>query len=301
LRLVADDDKDGGVLCADLSAMTVLHGGPELEAARRGALGADPLRADADVDAAFNKIATSKRSIGFALMEQSIIAGVGNIFRAEILAAARVHPDTPCAAIDRPTFDTIWAHAVAQLRSGFETGSIVTANRPGLVRTPTDPSARRIVYNRASCAACGARVVSWDINARTAYACVACQKPGAAGGGGARAKAAPATVFASACAPPTKAEAAADPSTLTVAALKQVLADAGQPTAGKKADLVARVRALAAGPGTAGLVPASAAAAAAEKAAAGEKRNVEHVPQAADDATAAPITPSPRKRRVKRA
>ena len=305
LRLVAEDEDAGGVLCADLSAMTVLHGGPELEAPRRSSLGADPLRSDADVDATFAKLHTShaKRSIGFALMDQAVVAGVGNIYRAEILAAARVHPDTPCAAIDRPTWDVIWGHAVKQMQTGFETGSIVTANRAGLTQCEANPSARRIVYNSARCARCSGRVVSCHINARTAYACVACQplKSGAV----ASAAVKPSTVFASACAPPTAAEAAANPEMMKVAALKQLLQAAGAPTGGTKAVLVARVRALGAPTaGTEGLKPASAAAAAAEKAAVGEKRNVEHVPQGAEDATVGvPVTPSPAKakRRVTKA
>ena len=304
LRLVAEDEAAGGVLCADLSAMTVLHGGPELEASRRSTLGADPLRSDADVDAAFAKLHNShaRRSIGFALMDQAVVAGVGNIYRAEILAAARVHPDTPCAAIDRPTWDVIWGHAVTQMQTGFETGSIVTANRAGLTQCEANPTARRLVYNSVRCAHCNGRVVSWQINARTAYACVACQ-PLRSGHVATAVK--PSTVFASACAPPTAAETAANPETLKVAALKKLLQAAGAPTGGGKAVLVARVRALGAPKaGTEGLKPASAAAAAAEKAAVGEKRNVEHVPQGAEDATVGvPVTPSPAKakRRVTKA
>lgn len=306
LRLVADaDDGRGGVLVADLSAMTVLAGGPEVEAARRAVLGADPLRADADPDAAFEALARSSKSIGHCLMDQQITPGVGNIFRAEILAAAGVHPDLPARAVPRPVFDSIWRHAVAMMRASFETGSIITT---GGVATPADAGARRIVYNRAACAVCGARVVSWDISGRTAYACETCQPRPAKAEAAAKVRAA--TVFASGCAAPSAAEAAADPAALTVASLKARLAAAGAPTGGRKADLVARVKGLSGGggsggalptPGTAGLVPASAAEAAAEKAAAGEKRNVEHVPQDADDATAGmkPITPSPRKRRAR--
>lgn len=48
-------------------------------------LGHDPLREDADGEALWEIVHNSKKSIGAILMDQTIIAGVGNIFRAEIL------------------------------------------------------------------------------------------------------------------------------------------------------------------------------------------------------------------------
>ena len=92
-------------LMVDVSAMTVLHGGPEVEAARRSVLGADPLRPDADPEALRARVKQSKPSIGFLLMDQAFFAGVGNIYRAEILAASRVHPDTPAAAVSDAALD----------------------------------------------------------------------------------------------------------------------------------------------------------------------------------------------------
>lgn len=48
-------------------------------------LGHDPLREDANGEALWEVVHNSKKSIGAILMDQTIIAGVGNIFRAEIL------------------------------------------------------------------------------------------------------------------------------------------------------------------------------------------------------------------------
>ena len=50
----------------------------------------------------------SKKPIGLVLMSQDMLAGVGNIYRAEILYKAGVHPEQPSASIDRPTFELIW-------------------------------------------------------------------------------------------------------------------------------------------------------------------------------------------------
>jgi endonuclease-8 len=41
-------------------------------------------------------------------MDQSMIAGVGNIYRAEILFKAGVHPELPASSVSREQFDCIW-------------------------------------------------------------------------------------------------------------------------------------------------------------------------------------------------
>ena len=52
------------------------------KAARK--LGEDPLREGADAEAVWAKVCASKKSIGALLMDQTVIAGIGNIYRAEV-------------------------------------------------------------------------------------------------------------------------------------------------------------------------------------------------------------------------
>ena len=59
-------------------------------------LGQDPLRADASPEALWERVRRSKKSIGQLLMDQSCFAGVGNIYRCEILFKAGVHPQVWC-------------------------------------------------------------------------------------------------------------------------------------------------------------------------------------------------------------
>ncbi|KAG2430005.1 hypothetical protein HYH02_013833 [Chlamydomonas schloesseri] len=98
----------GAGLVAHLSAMTVAHGGPAFYVTKAAALGQDPLREDADKEVLWAKVQKSKKPIGLVLMDQTLIAGVGNIYRAEILYKARVHPEAPAASISREQFDRIW-------------------------------------------------------------------------------------------------------------------------------------------------------------------------------------------------
>jgi formamidopyrimidine-DNA glycosylase len=69
-------------------------------------------------------------------------AGVGNIYRAEILYKSRVHPEQPGNTISRATFDVIWGHCVDLLQRGFSSGSILTVD-PEDAKTLGKPWTRR--------------------------------------------------------------------------------------------------------------------------------------------------------------
>ena len=57
-------------------------------------IGPDVLRSDANPDLAFKKISKSKSSIGSLIMNQSVMAGIGNIYRTEILWRQALHAET---------------------------------------------------------------------------------------------------------------------------------------------------------------------------------------------------------------
>ena len=77
-------DLRGAITCALVT--------PEQRAAVVARLGPDPLRADADPGRAWARISRSPRSIGDLLMDQAVLAGVGNVYRAEALFRHRLHP-----------------------------------------------------------------------------------------------------------------------------------------------------------------------------------------------------------------
>ncbi|KAH8047605.1 hypothetical protein JL721_12158 [Aureococcus anophagefferens] len=223
----------------------------------RRKLGEDPLRDDADPERLWGKVAASKKSIGALVMDQSCFTGPGNIYRAEILFKAGVHPDRPGNSLSRdecdPAFDLIWHHTVELLKRGYATGSILTVDKEDERKYG---QIRRYIYNKAKCPKCGSRVVSWDIAARTAYACETCQPKRAAEEAPAtpakkrrpadeapkpaakRAKKKAHVPFLSHCAPE-----AAD-SRKTVPELRAALKARGAATSSLKADLVARLAAL---------------------------------------------------------
>lgn len=145
---------------------------PAIEALTRR-VGPDVLRADADPDRAFARIAKSRAPIGRLIMDQAVMAGIGNIYRTEVLWRQRVHPDTPGRAIDRATFDRIWADAKALLAIGVKRNAIVTVE--GAAPSRSRYRERVNIFNKEACPACHGPVRRFEIDNRRAFVCDDCQ------------------------------------------------------------------------------------------------------------------------------
>jgi formamidopyrimidine-DNA glycosylase len=161
-------------IVADLTAMTLQHGGMELYNDKRKKLGEDPLRDDADPEKLWTRVQKSNKSIGALIMDQSYFTGPGNIYRCEILFKAGVHPDKAGKDLEKSEFDMVWYHTVALLKRGYETGSILTVD-PQEALAFGKPRMRRYIYNTSHCPRCTSPIKTWQINNRTCYACGRCQ------------------------------------------------------------------------------------------------------------------------------
>src|SRR5215217_7860164 len=71
-------------------------------------LGPDPLRPRADGARAYGRIAASRTAVGALLMDQSVLAGVGNVYRAELLFRHGVSPFRPGRAVDPELWSRMW-------------------------------------------------------------------------------------------------------------------------------------------------------------------------------------------------
>ena len=91
-------------------------------------IGPDVLRKDADPDKAWARISKSRVSIGQLLMDQSVLSGIGNIYRSEILWRQGVHPKRSGSAVTRDEFDRIWTDAVQLLEIGVKHNAIITVD-----------------------------------------------------------------------------------------------------------------------------------------------------------------------------
>jgi formamidopyrimidine-DNA glycosylase len=142
-------------------------------------LGADPLRRDADPMHAFEKLRRRRLAMGAILLDQSVVAGIGNVYRAELLHRAGLSPHREARRLEEYEWVGLWDDTVRQLRAGARSGRIVTTEREHRER-PTG-RARGVdahyVYKRAGlpCRRCGSMVVADEMAVRTIFWCPGCQ------------------------------------------------------------------------------------------------------------------------------
>lgn len=158
---------------------------PDDEAAVHATLGPDPLR-DESGDAAWARITRSKKSIAALLMDQAVLAGVGNVYRCEVLFRHEIDPMTPGERLRRESWEAIWADLRRLLPLGVATSRIVTL--PEQVEQVETALAKgeevhlterdSFVYKRTGepCLVCGTPVSATDVAGRTLYWCPKCQR-----------------------------------------------------------------------------------------------------------------------------
>ena len=139
------------------------------------ALGPDPLRPDADRDAAVTALLASPRPVGAVLLDQAVVAGVGNVFRNEALHELGVHPATASRALNREQGEQLWSVLHRMMSQAVEDGRIVTVDAPDRLSLPEAEA--RHVYKQQHCRDCGAPVEVSEIGGRTAYTCPVHQLP----------------------------------------------------------------------------------------------------------------------------
>lgn len=142
-------------------------------------LGPDPLRPDADPDRAWRRISKSQTVIGALLMDQAVLAGVGNVYRAEVLFRHGIHPDRPGAKVSRAEWDAIWEDLVTLMAVGVEAGvmHVVRPEHDHGAPSYAEDRPRTYVYRRVgeACRVCGTPVLHAQLKARNVFWCPVCQ------------------------------------------------------------------------------------------------------------------------------
>ena len=147
-------------------------------------LGPDPLRKDADPMRAWRRISRSHRPIGDLLMDQAVLAGVGNVYRAEVLYRHRIHPLRPGNTLRVGQWRAMWDDLVTLMAEGVRTGRIDTV-RPehtpeAMGRPPRqdDHGGEVYVYRRTGqpCLVCESTVRTGVLVGRNIFWCPQCQR-----------------------------------------------------------------------------------------------------------------------------
>ena len=177
LRLMTD------ATCADLRGPTacVLQT-PDEMLATVAKLGPDPLVGDVDEGEERFVAAVRRRAVPIALllMDQAVVSGIGNVYRAELLFRAQLNPHTPGRDVPEATVRALWRDWVRLLAIGVETGQMMTMDdlSPEQYRAAmAHRDDRHWVYHRTGlpCRASGTAIVLEEIGARKLYWCPRCQ------------------------------------------------------------------------------------------------------------------------------
>ncbi|HWT33804.1 MAG TPA: DNA-formamidopyrimidine glycosylase family protein [Microbacterium sp.] len=177
LRLLTD------ATCADLRGPTAcVVQTPDEMLQTVAKLGPDPLVDDPEVGERRFAAAVVRRNvaIGQLLMDQAIVSGIGNVYRAEMLFRARQNPHTPGRDVRPEVVRALWHDWVRLLRIGVETGQMMTMDDlspDDWRRAMASRDDRHWVYHRAGlpCRVCGTPIVVEEMQARKLYWCPSCQ------------------------------------------------------------------------------------------------------------------------------
>lgn len=149
-----------------------------------GVLGPERLGPDAlqiTADDLSQRLRASRRAVKVALLDQKVVAGIGNIYASEILHRARLHPETLCDRISLGSWRRIQVETVAVLAEAIRAkGSTL---RDGNYRTAADDPGgfqqSHRVYGRESlrCLQCGRGTIRRIVQVqRSTYFCPVCQR-----------------------------------------------------------------------------------------------------------------------------
>jgi endonuclease-8 len=143
-------------------------------------LGPDPLKDEQDPQQAWAKIRKSARPIGALLMDQAVIAGIGNVYRAELLFLSNLNPMVSGKEVSERTLDRIWDDSVRLMKIGAADGKIKTVDTEHLTGDEVKLhgcTQYSYVYKRTgqNCRICNDIVKSAELVGRTVYWCPTCQ------------------------------------------------------------------------------------------------------------------------------
>lgn len=149
----------------------------------RARLGPDPLREDADPDAAYARIRRSSAPLAALLLDQSVVAGTGLIFVTEVLFRANLPPTLPGRQLTPGAWTQLWTDLRGLMRAAVLRGRIDTVRDRHLPEVMGRPprvdrhGGEVYVYRRAGqpCHVCGASISRGDLAGRNCYWCPTCQ------------------------------------------------------------------------------------------------------------------------------
>ena len=146
-------------------------------------LGPDPANANTpgEKERFISRAVRRRTPIGLILMDQSVIAGIGNVYRAEMLFRAQLDPHTPANTLSEETLAELWDDWAHLLDIGIRVGQMITIDDltgEAYERALRERDERHWVYKLEGtpCKRCGTNIVLEEFGARKLYWCPGCQR-----------------------------------------------------------------------------------------------------------------------------
>jgi formamidopyrimidine-DNA glycosylase len=160
-----------------------------LETASINALGPEALGPEFTLDYFARALSRSSQPIKVKLLDQALVAGIGNIYASESLFRARIHPRTPARRLKAPQITSLLESIREVLSEAISWGSTIRLDFPGVIGqnrmfyygSAGDPGGfnheRLLVYDRAGepCTRCRTPIKHLTQAARSTYFCSVCQ------------------------------------------------------------------------------------------------------------------------------
>ncbi|WEO75830.1 Fpg/Nei family DNA glycosylase [Cryobacterium sp. SO2] len=145
-------------------------------------LGPDPQLDDSpEAEQRFVDVVRKKPTrIGLLLMDQSVVSGIGNVYRAELLFRAKINPHAPGKSLSEESLRALWRDWAHLLHIGVATGQMMTMDDlddDAYVLAMKNRADRHWVYKREGlpCRVCGTHITLEEMGARKLYWCPRCQ------------------------------------------------------------------------------------------------------------------------------
>jgi endonuclease-8 len=133
-------------------------------------------------DAVRRLIASAERPIALSLLDQRVVAGIGNVYKSELLFLSGLHPNTPTDAVTQDSLERVLDLARTLLRANVREGTsglIQTYRNLRETNRSIDPRQNLWVYGRAGkpCRRCGTPIAAakMGVDARSTFWCPTCQ------------------------------------------------------------------------------------------------------------------------------
>ncbi|NEP00664.1 MAG: DNA-formamidopyrimidine glycosylase [Symploca sp. SIO2E9] len=140
-------------------------------------LGPEPFSADFSAEYLVRKLKKRQRAIKTALLDQGLVAGVGNIYADEALFMSGIRPQTPCAALNAEQIECLRLAIIEVLQKSIEVGGTTFSNFLNVQGVNGNYSGVAWVYGRTGkhCRVCGTPIENLKLAGRSSHFCPKCQ------------------------------------------------------------------------------------------------------------------------------